>query len=114
MAFASKERMAEYGSAWYQENKERVREQQRWARVKRIYGVTREQYEQMLDAQGGRCAICGGTSTRRRSEFFHVDHCHDTGRVRGLLCHKCNTAIGMLGDDVHVTRRALEYLEREQ
>jgi hypothetical protein len=53
-------------------------------------GVTDEQYEAMLERQGGGCAICGATPKTRR---LHVDHEHRTGRVRGLLCHRCNRAL---------------------
>lgn len=78
------------------------------------YGISREQYEQMLQQQQGRCAICGdapnpngsGPSTRR----LHVDHDHSTGRVRQLLCSPCNRALGYLKDDPAVVRAALKYL----
>ena len=112
MAFKDKNRQAEYGSEWYKKNRERRSEQMRWYRLLRSYGITKSDYEKMLSRQGGCCAICGGTETRRASSFFHVDHCHETGVVRGLLCHKCNTAIGMLNDNPDLIRSALEYMEK--
>lgn len=61
------------------------------------YGITTEQYEEMLLAQGGRCAICGRTQEEAGMRHrLHVDHDHETDRVRGLLCYRCNTAMGWL------------------
>lgn len=69
-------------------------------RLKEGYGVSLEQYEDMLVQQDGKCAICrnpprGGNHVSHR---LHVDHDHTTGRIRGLLCHQCNTGIGFLGE----------------
>ena len=85
---------------------------ERERRIERIYGITVEQYYQMLDAQDNSCAICD-----KQFEVEcgppHIDHCHDTTEVRGLLCQKCNTAIGMLGDDAEKAIRAYQYLAKE-
>lgn len=64
--------------------------------------------EAMYEAQDGRCAIC---RKPERWRYLSVDHCHGTGRVRGLLCSMCNTAIGKLGDNADGVRQALRYLE---
>lgn len=79
------------------------------AKLKRAYGITAEQYSEMLLRQGGTCAICHGPPTRG-DDGFVVDHCHVTGVARGLLCHMCNSALGLLLDDPEVVRRAMEYL----
>ena len=80
-------------------------------RLKAKYGITIEDYEQMLAEQGG-CAICGAAEPFGRSNrYFHVDHCHTTGRVRGVLCANCNTALGLLGDDPQRLAAAVRYLE---
>ena len=65
----------------------------------------------MVEAQGDKCAVCGGppNGPGRR---FHVDHCHDLNRVRGLLCAKCNTAIGLLDDDPDRADAVAAYLRR--
>lgn len=63
----------------------------------------------MLDMQGGRCAICGTDNTGKR-RCFHVDHNHDTGKIRGLLCGNCNSGLGNLRDDVGLLNRAIQYL----
>lgn len=81
-----------------------ARERGRRHQLRSKYGLTVEQYERMVDQQGGRCAIC------RRAGRLHVDHNHNTGEVRGLLCMNCNTGIGHLGDDVEVLGRAIGYL----
>lgn len=78
---------------WNAAHPEAVRARQ----FRRKYGITLDDYEQMLDAQGGVCAICRNECVRR--EVLSVDHDHETGEVRGLLCHRCNTAIGLLDDD---------------
>jgi hypothetical protein len=77
------------------------------------YGVTREQYAEMLRQQGGGCAICGGTDLGKRSGYrLSIDHCHGTNRIRGLLCATCNLAIGYLRDDPELCRQAAAYLEQ--
>lgn len=69
-------------------------EEWRERRFKRVYGITLEEYASLYDEQGGRCALCGGESNGRGR--LAVDHDHETGRVRGLLCFSCNTALGRL------------------
>lgn len=70
------------------------------------YGLTPEDFEAMWTAQGGRCALCREVPTGRVA----VDHCHSTGRVRGILCTRCNVGIGNLRDDPDLLQRALDYL----
>lgn len=76
--------------------------------LQRDYGLTRDEYEAMHEAQGGLCAICRRPQGSNRE--LAVDHCHDTGRVRGLLCWNCNSAIGLLGDTFKGIIAAVEYL----
>lgn len=71
------------------------------------YGMTLEHYEWLLDAQGGCCASCGRPNPGQRS--LHVDHCHTTGKIRGLLCHHCNTAYGLLQESEELISRLLDY-----
>jgi hypothetical protein len=77
------------------------------------YGVTPEQFDQMLADQGGECAICG-TDVPGGRGGFHVDHNHDSGAVRGLLCHACNVGIGHLGDSTTRLEAALAYLRSHE
>jgi hypothetical protein len=72
------------------------------------YGISLEEYNSLFDKQGGVCAICSTPPSTRR---LAVDHCHDTGKVRGLLCVKCNAGIGNLNDDVEMLKAAIKYLE---
>ena len=80
--------------------------------LKSKYGITPEDYDRMLAEQGGRCKVCMTDEPGSRG-IFVVDHCHETGKNRGLLCSKCNTAIGQLGDDVTMLERAIMYLKGE-
>ena len=77
------------------------------ATIRRKYGMTIEEYDRLFDEQDGVCAICGRTNGNKR---LAVDHDHTTGWVRGLLCHSCNVAIGLLGDDIERVAAMLEYL----
>jgi hypothetical protein len=72
----------------------------------RKYGLTRENYEALLEEQSGRCGICGEPF----AQSPHVDHDHRTGRVRGLLCRRCNRAIGFFDDDPELLERAAAWL----
>lgn len=72
------------------------------------YGVSAEQVEAMIAAQGGACAICG------RPDPEHVDHCHETGLVRGVLCFNCNGGLGQFGDDIERLHAAIAYLRRAE
>ncbi len=72
--------------------------------------MTAEDFAEMLEVQGSTCAICGNTSEKR----LHVDHDHETGRVRGLLCFTCNTLLGNAKDDPRIILAAAEYLMRHK
>ena len=76
----------------------------------RRYGITCSDRNALLRRQKHRCAICWHRKTKR-SGVWHTDHCHITGRVRRLLCRRCNLAIGMLYDEAKLCRRAALYLE---
>jgi len=89
------------------------------SKLKRIYGITVEQYDDLLEKQNGRCAICRSNNSfgknyvhKKNRSRFAVDHCHSTGRVRGLLCTRCNRALGLIGDDIESALRMVDYLKR--
>lgn len=89
----------------------------RAADLAKKFGLTLDEYNRMLEAQGGSCAICRGPERMidprtGRARNFAVDHCHETGRVRGLLCSHCNRSLGLLGDSLDRLRAAAAYLER--
>jgi hypothetical protein len=87
---------------------DRAKLQRRKKRIKCDYGLTLEQYEEMWIAQGGKCAICGKDSPSR---LLCVDHDHETGKVRGLLCVHCNHLLGNARDKIQVLASAIQYLE---
>lgn len=82
--------------------------------LERAYGITLEDYRRMLKEQDSKCKLCGGEGflmdTERHSVKLVVDHCHKDGHVRGLLCHNCNRALGLLQDDKETLQRAIDYL----
>ena len=79
---------------------------------KHSYGISRKQFEDMLGEQNGVCDICGGPSTERRN--FCVDHNHKTGKVRGLLCVRCNSLLGNAKDSIEILKQAIEYLNENE
>lgn len=79
--------------------------------LKALYGISISEYNILLESQGGRCAVCRKTQTDNRGRHFFVDHCHSTGRIRGLLCYNCNSAIGMAHDDIELLKKLTQYLE---
>ena len=80
-------------------------------KLKKKFGITIDDYNKMLESQNGVCAIClsnksGGTGV------FHVDHDHITGKIRGLLCQRCNTGLGLLYDSEDILLKAITYLRK--
>jgi hypothetical protein len=73
-------------------------------------GTTEEQYQAALITQCARCAICGTDTPGAGRKRFAMDHCHATGRFRGLLCNKCNRALGQFHDNPVLLKRGYEYL----
>jgi Autographiviridae endonuclease VII len=107
-----KEQISEYARRKWRTDpdhreKHRVRNRlaQRRMVFKRVYGISLEDYDVMFERQGGACAIC-----KRTGVTLCVDHCHLTGEVRGLLCIRCNSAIGFCSDDPAVLLAAADYL----
>ena len=99
-------KIKEYKAEWYRVNKAKLSRQSRERHLRAAYGITGTDYQRMLDGQNNRCAICGGDSAGRR---LHVDHCHATGSVRGLLCSACNTSLAVVEDEEFL-RLARAYL----
>ncbi len=82
--------------------------------MRRVYGINSDEYEKMLAAQDGKCAICGTTDPRGPTGYFVIDHNHRTGRIRGLLCNKCNTGLGMFNESIEAFNSAITYIEIDQ
>lgn len=103
------------------ENPEEYYIRRRYAVLKHKYGISREDYEALKDAQGGVCAVCGKKNKikqpRNRNvgeqSWLAVDHCHKTGKIRGLLCGLCNGGLGMFEDNIEALEAAVSYLRRQ-
>lgn len=101
-------------NAWNDKNRERYREIARdsYARkgrdkeLKQTYGITEAEYELLFESQKGLCALCLNPSKKR----LQVDHCHTTGKVRGLLCRACNLGLGFFRDNKFTLLRAIDYI----
>ena len=92
---------------WAKDNPEKRRKR----KLMRNYGITTEQYNEMLEAQNNGCKICGSTDPRNKSyRYLCVDHCHQSGIVRGLLCDYCNVGLGRFEDDIDRLKKAVQYL----
>jgi hypothetical protein len=80
--------------------------------MKKRYGITWEDYQSLLEKQEHKCAICSASDAQseRTSGRLFIDHCHKTGKVRGLLCSKCNHALGQFNDDEELLLNAISYL----
>ena len=104
-------------------NKERQRlAQEKWrknpknkraelsSRYKAQYGITLDIYEEMLEKQNGKCYICGNEANYNGKPLY-VDHCHDSGKVRKLLCQHCNTGLGMFRDNPELLIKAADYVK---
>lgn len=118
---ANKEKLDAAKREWERKNPELVALQRVRGRLKRMnarrdtqlrrnYGVTLEAYNEILEIQGGVCAICRTHDPTERSDRLFVDHDHESGAVRALLCHRCNAGLGYFKDDVELMRKAMAYL----
>jgi hypothetical protein len=124
LPYKDKAKKAANNKNWLQANREKARASVRKYHAKRRvadpdyernkalkskYRITAAEFDQMLAAQHGLCALCG-TDTPKGVGNFHVDHCHDTDAVRALLCMDCNTGIGKLQHSPELLNKAAEYI----
>lgn len=92
---------------YYDKNKDKIRN----CKLKLNYGVTLEQYAKMLVSQDFKCFICN-THADNHKKAFAVDHCHSSGKVRGLLCSTCNLMLGLAKDNTKTLEQAIAYLNQ--
>jgi Recombination endonuclease VII len=92
-----------YSSDWYQDYA-----------LKRFYGITLDEYRRLLKKQNNACAICKKPERGKRFKRLSVDHDHETGKVRGLLCSSCNRSLGLMEEDPKALRAAARYLEKNR
>lgn len=100
---------------WKANNRDKI-SRYKW---KRRYGITEEQYKEMYISQNGKCAICGKEETARHNTSnkvlkLAVDHCHKSGKIRDLLCQKCNRGIGKFDEDPELFEKAKQYVTKHQ
>jgi hypothetical protein len=91
---------------WKAAHPDKVRAYNHKHRLKRRYGIT-DGCDQLLATQGGVCAVCG------RERLLEVDHNHTTGKVRGMLCRRCNMGLGCFEDDAILLRKAVDFIDRD-
>jgi hypothetical protein len=96
----------------YNENEriEKSKEVHRWAAIYTRYKLTKGEWQVVFDKQHGCCAICGAPQ-EKLNHPLEIDQDHATGKIRGLLCRKCNSGIALLGDDIERLKKAIGYLE---
>ena len=124
----NKDKIRKAAKEYYEKNKEKIKENSRkyyYNKCKydisrtaenrfKKYGITLEEYLSLHKEQQGLCAICGKAESSQiksgKQKSLAVDHCHETGKVRGLLCFKCNSALGKFNDDPDLLRKAIIYI----
>lgn len=111
--YRAKPGVRDHERAWAREynRTRRTPEQRRASAFKHHHGIERDEADRLSAAQGNRCATCGEPPTGRgHCGRLHVDHDHETGRIRGLLCNRCNQALGLVHDRPETLRAMIEYL----
>ncbi len=104
-----KECTKSYARQWYVDNMKAS--DIKFKNIKSKYGITKDQYLDLLKEQDHKCRICGTGEVDSGYQTLCVDHCHVTGKVRGLLCDKCNTGLGHFRDNKLVLEAAIKYLK---
>jgi len=121
----NKEHLASKQKEWRENNKEQmIATNKKWRKKnkaqqaayyrKKKYGVSPEDYDTMLEEQNNKCKICLVSFTTLKPHNIHVDHCHTTKKVRGLLCNLCNVGLGTFKDNTETLTNAIVYLEHTQ
>jgi len=104
----NKDKVLQHKRDHYRKFKDKYMTIERDRQYRLRYGITLADYDKMLESQNGRCKICDADKAGKAGQCFAVDHCHSTGRVRGLLCIKCNARLGWL--ERHM-EQAMKYLQ---
>lgn len=102
---ANKDKRASYHKKWRKENSEKIKD----ARLRKEYGISLAERDALLASQGGVCGVCRSDNAEAKRDW-HVDHCHATGNVRGVLCHHCNTLLGLARDNPDILTAGIRYL----
>lgn len=94
--------------------REKVKARNRSLALKRKYGISVDEYNELLRKANNKCEICGSDGSNGHHGKLCVDHCHDTGRIRGILCDPCNKKLGNAGDSVDSIMTLLKYLQKHE
>jgi len=100
---------AQKAKLWASKSKEEKQEINKSSRLRHNYGMLPEEYDKLNEDQNGRCYLCG--TSENRGKPLYVDHCHVSGKVRKLLCHHCNSGLGMFRDNPELLNKAAEYIK---
>ena len=128
MPYKDKSRAAQQRKEFYERNRKEISKKRKEDRIKfpfrekgwhlkTIYKISMDEYNKILEKQNGLCAICSRPETsivRGKIPLLSVDHDHNTGKIRGLLCAFCNHGIGRFRDDIDLMKKAIKYLELSQ
>lgn len=95
---------------WLEDNRHKRPEINKNSRLRLFYGISPEQYNELIESQDNKCAICGKLFGTEKSNTPHIDHDHNSRWVRGALCTTCNSGIGMFKDDINLMNRAIDYI----
>jgi site-specific DNA-adenine methylase len=103
-----------YNKKYYEKNKEKFnKEKKKVQRRLRIYKLTSKEFSKYLNTQKNKCGICRTVFSDKKPYIASVDHNHHTGKIRGLLCGRCNSAIGLFKEDLIILKNSLEWLSKE-
>lgn len=109
----SKEYDRRYWKSWREKNSHRLKERDRAHNLKRKFNMSINDYNILLKSQNGVCATCFKEKSSN-GKALAVDHCHKTGKIRGLLCNECNTSLGLLKENKHTLYNLIDYLNRKK
>jgi hypothetical protein len=105
-----KEKLEKY----HNENGKEIQKQRSFKALLKKYGISEQEYEAERIKQNYSCKLCGDHESNQPHKRLHIDHCHETGKYRGLLCNKCNLGLGAFKDNVDVLKQAIEYLNENR
>lgn len=106
-------KVKDYTNALSTKRKQKIKDDARNNMLLREYGITQKDFLAMLESQDFKCVLCGG-DIADGGQKTHIDHCHETNIVRGVLCSNCNQGLGLLKDDPTLFKRSKEYLSRSE
>jgi len=106
--YAKNPDVAAQKKAWRKKYNLKTKDLRKFSRMKSLYGLSFDEYMGMMDAQSGKCAICGTKLAGIRG--INIDHCHETNKIRGLLCKNCNLGLGFFKDEINLLQKAIRYI----